>query len=113
MQPVGWHIEVAFQEDDTRTEAAARLRLRDASNCARVAQPGATRMTQPSHTSARTLQLHGHCLIWCTSCSTRPRPRSRRQLISLHTCRCELTGYRRCMPTGSAGRFAARQRCRR
>jgi hypothetical protein len=29
MQPVGWHIEVEFQEDDTRTEAAARLRLRD------------------------------------------------------------------------------------
>jgi hypothetical protein len=28
MQPVGWHIEVEFQEDDTRTEAAARL-LRD------------------------------------------------------------------------------------
>ena len=29
MQPVGWHIEVEFQEDDMRTEAAARLRLRD------------------------------------------------------------------------------------
>jgi hypothetical protein len=29
MQPVGWHIEVEFQEDHTRTEAAARLRLRD------------------------------------------------------------------------------------
>ena len=25
MQPVGWHIEVEFQEDDTRTEAAALL----------------------------------------------------------------------------------------
>jgi hypothetical protein len=29
MQPVGWHIEVEFQEDDTQTEAAALLRLRD------------------------------------------------------------------------------------
>jgi hypothetical protein len=29
MQPVGWHIEVELQEDDRRTEAAARLRLRD------------------------------------------------------------------------------------
>ena len=112
MQPVGWHIEVEFQEDDTRTEAAAGF-CATASNCARVAQPGVTRMTQPSHKSARRSRLHGHCLIWCTSCSTRPRPRSRRQLISLHTCRCELTGYRRCMPTGSARRFAAGQRCRR
>ena len=110
MQPVGWHIEVEFQEDDTRTEAAARLRLRDGVNWPRVAQPGVTRMT--SHTSGRRSQLHGHCLIWCTSCSTRPRPRSR-QLISLHTCRCELTGYRRGTPTGSARRFAAGQRCRR
>jgi Rv2632c-like len=29
VQPVGWHIEVESQEDDTRAEAAARLRLRD------------------------------------------------------------------------------------
>jgi len=48
MQPVGWHIEVEFQEDDTRTEAAARLRLRDGVNWPRVAQPGVTRMTSPA-----------------------------------------------------------------
>jgi hypothetical protein len=29
MQPVGWRVEVEFQEDDTRTEAAVVLRLRD------------------------------------------------------------------------------------
>jgi hypothetical protein len=29
MQPVGWHIEVEFQENDTRTDAAVLLRLRD------------------------------------------------------------------------------------
>ena len=102
MQPVGWHIEVESQEDDTRTRPRPGFDCATASNWPRVAQPGVTRMTQPSHKSARRLQLHGHCLIWCTSCSTRPRLRSRKQLTNLHTCRCELTGYRRCMLTGSA-----------
>jgi hypothetical protein len=29
MQPVGWHVEVEFQEDDTSTNAAVLLRLPD------------------------------------------------------------------------------------
>jgi hypothetical protein len=31
MQPVGWHVEVEFQEDDTSTNAAVLLRLPDRS----------------------------------------------------------------------------------
>ncbi|MCP2258446.1 protein of unknown function (DUF1876) [Streptoalloteichus tenebrarius] len=31
MQPVGWHVEVEFDEDDSHTRAAALLRLRDGS----------------------------------------------------------------------------------
>jgi len=31
MQPVGWHVEVEFQEDDTSTNAAVLLRLPDSS----------------------------------------------------------------------------------
>ena len=63
MQPVGWHIEVEFQEDDMLTEAAARLRLRDG---VELRARGTARRSpddpaQPQ--TARRLQLHGHCLI--------------------------------------------------